>query len=337
MSGVTTLTVADDEDGMRLDRWFKTRLPDMPFGRLQKALRKGEVRLDGGRVKADSRVVAGQSVRVPPYEPRDMQAPQKRSRDPSKPGGMKPRQGDEALAQSFVLFRNQDILVIDKPSGLAVQGGQGTERHLDGLLDHLTFEAEERPRLVHRLDRDTSGIMVLARNRKAAAALAEGFKRRETRKIYWAITVGVPRPERGTIDLPLSKGGPAGKERVHADPEDGKSAVTDYVVLDHAAKRAALVALWPRTGRTHQLRAHMAALETPILGDGKYGGREAYLEGDEASRKLHLHARELVLPPGVAGAGARFMAPPPKLFKDTLRLFEFDPDLAEEDPFEEIA
>lgn len=337
MGGVKTITVREDEDGMRLDRWFKARLPDMPFGRLQKALRKGEVRLDGARAKADSRVTAGQSVRVPPYDPKDTAAPQKRSRDASKPGGMKARPGDAAFAQGMVVFRNQDVLAIDKPAGLAVQGGQGTERHLDGLLDHLTFDAAERPRLVHRLDKDTSGVMLLARNRKAASALADAFKRRETRKIYWAITVGVPKPEKGTIDLALAKGGPAGKERVHAAPEDGKNAITDYAVLDHAAKRAALVALWPRTGRTHQLRAHLAAIDTPILGDGKYGGRAAFIEGEETAKGLHLHARELVLPPGVKGAGAKITAPPPKSFQETLALFEFETNGRDDDPFEEIA
>lgn len=327
-------TVRPDEGGMRLDRWFKTRVPEMPFGRLQQALRKGEIRVDGGRAKANSRVESGQQVRIPPFQASETPTAAEKSRSG---GRMKTRPGDAAFAQSLVIHRNRDILAVNKPAGLAVQGGQGTERHLDGLLDHLTYDADERPRLVHRLDRDTSGVMVLARSRAASTTLARAFKDRAARKIYWAITVGVPRPASGTIDLPLSKGGPAGRERVHVDQDGGKSAITDFAVLDHAGKRAALVALWPRTGRTHQIRAHLAALETPILGDGKYGGRTAFLDGEGEIKGVQLHARELVIPRGVAGAGTRLLAPPPDTFKQALRLFGLSPSEAATDPFEAIS
>lgn len=325
MSGVQQLDVKPDEDGMRLDRWLKLRCPDMPHGRMQKALRKGEVRLDGGRAKTDTRVAAGQTVRIPPYEP-------------AQATGEKPKRGpdprDEAFVRKLVIFRNADVLAIDKPPGLAVQGGSKTDRHLDGMLDFLVFNpGEERPRLVHRLDKDTSGVMLLARSRESSTVLGSALKGRQMKKIYWAITAGVPDADEGTIDLPLSKQGGAGGERVVPDTEDGQKAITEFTVLDRAGTKAALLALWPRTGRTHQLRAHLAAIGTPILGDGKYGGSQAFPSGDELPKGLHLHARSLTLPPGIAGAGTRITAPPPSHFKATLGLFEFDTKAAQDDPF----
>lgn len=337
--GVKTLTVKPDEADMRVDRWFKARLPDMPFARLQKALRKGEIRVDGGRAKASDRLQPGQKVRVPPYQAADAAAA----------GGGKPRGPDEqsadpkdaAFARGLVIHRNPAILALNKPAGLAVQGGSKTTRHLDGMLAHLKFDAPERPRLVHRLDKDTSGVLLLARDRQTAAKLGRSFKDRRTRKVYWAVVVGVPDPKAGTITLPLSKAGAKGSERVEPDPENGQAAITDYVVLENAGTKAALVALWPRTGRTHQLRAHMAAIGTPILGDGKYGGKAAFMEGElergAGGGALHLHAREITIPPGLPGAGATITAQPPKAFRETLDLFEFDPELsAAEDPFEDF-
>lgn len=328
MSGVQTLEVRPEEEGMRLDRWIKTRCPDMPHSRMQKALRKGEIRLDGGRAKTDARVVAGQSVRIPPY-------------DAAPPPGQRPPKGpdprDEAFVRKLVIFRNAAILGLDKPPGLAVQGGSKTDRHLDGMLEFLTFDAQEKPRLVHRLDKDTSGVMLLARDRETATELGRALKGRQMQKIYWAITAGVPDPEQGTIRIPLSKQGGAGGERVVADPDEGQSAVTEFRVMERAARKAALVALWPRTGRTHQIRAHLAAIGTPVLGDGKYGGKDAFLPGDELPKGLHLHARSLTLPPGVPGAGARIVAQPPPHFRKTLSLFEFEtggPDF--DDPFAEL-
>lgn len=328
MSGVQTLEVRDGEGGMRLDRWIKTRLPDMPHGRMQKALRKGEIRVDGARAKVDTRVEAGQAVRIPPYEPAP--PPDKR-----KPKGPDPR--DEAFAQKLVIFRNAGILGIDKPPGLAVQGGSKTDRHLDGMLDFLSFEAEERPRLVHRLDKDTSGVMLLARNRAVATALGRALKSRQMQKIYWAITAGVPDPMEGTIKIPLAKQGGAGGERVVPDYEEGQNAVTEFRVMDQASNKAAIVALWPRTGRTHQLRAHLAAIGTPILGDGKYGGKDAFLPGDEVPKGLHLHARSLTLPKDVPGGGTKIVAQPPSHFRKTLALFQFEASVPDfEDPFAEL-
>jgi 23S rRNA pseudouridine955/2504/2580 synthase len=329
VQGVQTLEVRDDEDGMRLDRWIKLKFPDMPHSRLQKAMRKGELRIDGGRVKSDARVGAGQTVRIPPYEPAST-APHKR---PPKPVDPK----DEAFAKKLVIFRNDAVLAIDKPPGLAVQGGSKTERHVDAMLEFLHFEDIDRPRLVHRLDKDTSGVMLLARNRNSAAALGQALKGREVKKIYWAITVGVPTPHEGSIHLPLSKLGGPGGEKVVPDEENGDVAITEFKVLDQAAQKMALVALWPRTGRTHQIRAHLAALGTPILGDGKYGGKAAFPDGDELPKGMHLHARSIVLPPGISGAGTLIKAAPPSHFRRTLALFEFDtsgPDI--EDPFAEL-
>ncbi|HUI19282.1 MAG TPA: RluA family pseudouridine synthase [Alphaproteobacteria bacterium] len=323
---IATLVVAAEEAGLRLDRWFKQHFPALGHARLEKLLRTGQVRLDGKRAKAGARLVGGESVRIPPLG----EAPEPRAR---------PRAGvsaeDRQLVQTLVLYRDDDVLVLDKPPGLAVQGGTGTARHLDGMLGALRFGAAERPRLVHRLDRDTSGVLLLGRNAASARALAEAFRRRTTRKIYWAITVGVPRPFQGKIDLPLAKlPGKAG-ERMVPDEDEGKRAVTYYKVLEHMGKKAAWVALWPVTGRTHQLRVHLAALGTPIMGDGKYGGKAAFLSGETISRKLHLHARAITLPHPRSGKSLNVTAPLPEHMRASWRLFGFDPE-SREDPFEEL-
>ncbi|HYB58591.1 MAG TPA: RluA family pseudouridine synthase, partial [Alphaproteobacteria bacterium] len=221
---------------------------------------------------------------------------------------------------------------LNKPPGLAVQGGTGTVRHLDAMLDALRFGCAERPRLVHRLDRDTSGVLLLGRNAAAARALAEAFRDRTTRKLYWAITVGVPRPLQGKIDLPLAKLPGRAGERMAPDEEEGKRAVTYYKVLEHMGKKAAWVALWPVTGRTHQLRVHLAAIGTPILSDGKYGGKAAFLSGEKISRKLHLHARALTLPHPKTGRPLTLTAPLPEHMRASWRLFGFDPE-RRDDPF----
>jgi len=241
---------------------------------------------------------------------------------------------DQAEAEALrarVLYRDDEVLALDKPAGLAVQGGSGQTRHLDGLLDALRFDAAERPRLVHRLDQDTSGVLLLARGAAAARRLTEAFRRGEVAKLYWAIVAGVPQPPRGRIDAALVKRGRPGGERVRVDDDEGRPAETDYATLDRAGRRAALLALQPLTGRTHQLRAHLAAIGTPILGDGKYGGQAAFLPGMTLVRRLHLHARRLLFR-RANGRRVTVVAPPPPHLAETAAALGFV--LAEaEDPF----
>lgn len=313
MSGVETVRVAADEDGLRLDRWFKRRYPQVTHGRLEKWLRQGHVRVDGRRAKAGLRLEAEQSVRVPPLGDVQPSAPARASAPPSE--------AETAALLARVLHKDDQVLILDKPAGMAVQGGTGVRRHLDGMLDALSFGGE-RPRLVHRLDKDTSGVMVLARTARSAAALAKAFHSREVRKLYWAAVVGVPKPLEGRIDLALAKLPGRSGERMAPDAEGGQRAITDFRVIERAGRRAAWLALEPRTGRTHQLRAHCVALGTPILGDGKYGESGAFLEGTELSRKLHLHARALQIPrPG--GGVITAEAPLPEHMRATWRFFGF--------------
>ncbi|MCB9958481.1 MAG: RluA family pseudouridine synthase [Rhodospirillaceae bacterium] len=292
MTDVRHHTVAAEDDGLRIDRWFRRHVPELGHGRLERLLRTGQVRLDGKRVRAGARVAAGQTVRVPPLG--DPPA------DAARPARPQPPAVDTARAADLVarvLYRDADLLVIDKPAGLAVQGGSGTTVHLDALLAALQFDAAEPPRLVHRLDRDTSGVLVLARHRGAARTLTAAFRSKQTRKLYWAAVVGRPHPADGRIDQPLAKHrGGGGPEKMATDGAGGDPAVTLYRTVDHAQKAASWLALLPLTGRTHQLRAHCAALGTPILGDGKYGGAGAFLSGVDLPRRMHLHARRIVIP-----------------------------------------
>jgi 23S rRNA pseudouridine955/2504/2580 synthase len=251
-------------------------------------------------------------------------------------------EADAAALRDAVIHRDAEVLALDKPPGLAVQGGTGMTRHLDAMLDVLRFEARERPRLVHRLDKDTSGVLLLARSAAAAKWLTAAFRDKSADKLYWALTVGVPKPRQGRIDLALAKlPGRAGERMVAVEPgeddedeaEAGKRAITDFAVVDHAGREVAWVAFRPLTGRTHQIRVHAAALGTPILGDGKYGGKAAFLEGRGLSRKLHLHARRVVLPrPG--GGRLDVTAPLPAHMRASWRFFGFDPE-SREDPFAE--
>jgi 23S rRNA pseudouridine955/2504/2580 synthase len=326
MPPVQTIPIAADDGDIRLDRWFRRHFPELGHGRLEKLLRTGQVRVDGRRAKASDRVAAGQLVRVPPLGDRPM---------PPRDAPPAPRPRDIAMLERAVLYRDDDIIVLNKPPGLAVQGGTNTERHLDAMLDALRFEAGERPRLVHRLDRDTSGVLVLARSAAVAAALARAFRDKTTHKIYWAAVVGLPKPRRGRIDQALAKlPGPAG-ERVAPDEEDGKRAVTYYRTVSNAGDKLAWLSLQPITGRTHQLRAHCVALGTPILGDGKYGGGAAHPAGVPHARKLHLHARALSLP-HPRGGRLELTAPLPPHMKETWAFFGFD-EAEEARPFAELA
>lgn len=313
MTGVQTLTVEENEADLRLDRWFKQRFPNVTHGRLQKLLRTGQIRVDGGRVKSSTRLQLGQTVRIPPLGDAVKEKP-KRKRPAAGPS----KEDAEAI-QAWVLHRDKHIIVLNKPAGLAVQGGSGTKRHIDGMLDALRFDAEERPRLVHRLDRDTSGVLLVARTAKAARVMGESFKSKQTRKLYWGLVVGVPRPSHGVIDMPLAKLPGKRGERMVADDDEGKRAVSVYRVLETAGRKVAWLAIEPITGRTHQIRVHVAdGLETPILGDGKYGGQEAFLEGDGIARQVHLHARSVRVP-HPAGGFLEVSAPMPEHMERTCR------------------
>lgn len=327
MSAVQSLTVSADEADLRLDRWFKRRFPALGHGRLEKLLRTGQVRVDGKRAKASLRLAAGQTVRVPPTATSPAPAGEPLDRGPPPVSA-----ADAAFVRALVIYRDADVIALNKPPGLAVQGGTGTHRHLDGMLDALRFEATERPRLVHRLDRDTSGVLLLARSARAAAKLAAAFRGKTARKLYWALVAGTPRPPQGKIDLPLAKeAGPAG-ERMARDDEAGQRAITLYATVDAAADRAAWLVMWPLTGRTHQLRVHAAeGLGVPIVGDGKYGGPAAFLTGS-VSRKLHLHARSIALPHPSGEGELKVTAKLPPHMAETWALFGFEAD-RDIDPF----
>ncbi len=315
MSAVQTHTVTKDESELRLDRWFKRRFPALGHGRLEKLLRTGQIRVDGRRAKASMRLETGQSVRVPPL---GIAAPP----PPRKP---EINSKDAAELRRRILYKDEWVIALDKPAGLAVQGGTRTHRHLDAMLDALRFEAEERPRLVHRLDRDTSGVLLLARSATAARALAEAFRQKSAIKLYWAVTVGVPDRAAGIVDLPLAKlAGPRG-ERVAADEEQGLRALTRWRVVDRAGRKAAWLALMPLTGRTHQLRVHCSALGAPILGDFKYGGKESIIPGGEERPVLHLHARAIRMP-HPDGGFLEVKAPLPRHIRGTFAFLGFAMD-----------
>lgn len=282
-------TIKTDEEGIRLDRWFSRHYPQLSHGALEKLLRTGQVRVDGARVRASHRVAKGEKVRVPPLP---VVSADVREKKPVPTISAK----DRAFIRSLVIHRDKDVIILNKPAGLAVQGGTKTDRHIDGLLPGLMEEGDDRPRLVHRLDRDTSGVLVIAATARSAASLAQAFRARDTRKIYWALTNGIPIPRAGRIDAALVKrAAEDGRERVRVafedEEEDVKSAVTLYETMEEATTMAWL-ALMPLTGRTHQLRAHCAAIGTPIVGDPKYGGVPARTHG-EIPNKLMLHARSL--------------------------------------------
>jgi 23S rRNA pseudouridine955/2504/2580 synthase len=345
MSGVQTLTVSDADGEQRLDRWLKKRFPQLTQGAVEKLCRTGQLRVDGGRVKASDRVAPGMVVRVPPVP--DAPPP------PKAEGGIS--EDDARMIEGCVVFKDQHLIVLNKPAGLPSQGGSGLDhRHVDGLTPALMFGYKERPKLVHRLDRDTSGLLVLARTDRVARGLSEAFRTRTTRKIYWAAVAGVPHPRMGTIRFGLvkapghGKGGEAEKmvcihpNKVDAT-EGAKRATTDYAVLDALGTRVSWVALVPVTGRTHQLRAHMAELGHPIVGDGKYGGSGQENPGDgwgaqlggEISRKLHLHARSLSFEHPVTKARMSFVAPLPDHMARTWKTLGWQPGEVPEDPFAE--
>ena len=321
MKEVRTLYVDKGEEGVRLDRWFKRRWPHLNHIQIQKLTRSGQIRVDGARAKPDTRLTAGSQVRVPPLP--DAPPPQEKGRLPDR---------DVAFARSLVIYEDEEVLALNKPSGLAVQGGTKTNRHVDRLLS-AWGEGLERPRLVHRLDRDTSGVLVLGKTPGAAAKLAGAFARRRAQKTYWAIVAGFPKPGDGVLDLPLAKRGVGDREMmVPVDPRDerAETAETEFVTLARAGPKAAWMALWPHTGRTHQLRAHMLAMGHPILGDPKYHDETSV--GLSDGLRLQLHARRLVLPHPSRGT-LLLEAPLSPELKAGFERFGFDEHDADPEPF----
>jgi 23S rRNA pseudouridine955/2504/2580 synthase len=321
-----------DDDGIRLDRWFKRHLPGLAHGALEKLLRTGQVRLDGKRAKAGDRLSTGQTLRLPP-QIIDIPGPVDKHATNSQTGPVKVSKRLRISPEDFVIHMDSSVIVLNKPPGLATQGGSGITEHIDGMLDQFTFGKKQRPRLVHRLDRDTSGVLVVARTVPAAAALSESLRRRDASKIYWALTRGVPKKPQGTIKLALAKQGGRGRERVEVvgrEEEDAQHAITDYVVLDRAGEEFAWLAAKPVTGRTHQIRVHLASLGTPIVGDFKYGGAEARPKGAIENR-LHLHARSIdIAHPD--GGRLRVTAPLPPHMLKAWKLLGFQENDAR-DPF----
>ncbi|WP_430445187.1 RluA family pseudouridine synthase [Sphingorhabdus contaminans] len=284
--GIRQFVVEPDDDGIRLDRWFKRHLPDASFNVVSRWSRTGQLRVDGKRATPGDRLTAGQAIRVPPADTSTAAnaRPVRRRRELTE--------DEMEFALSMVIHKDDAALVINKPAGLATQGGTKTENHVDGLLDALFFELDSRPKLVHRLDKDTSGALLLARTSRSAGHFSKAFSSRTARKVYWALVVGVPDIADGFIDLPIGKQPGSGGEKMHVDEQNGQSARTRYRIVERAGNTCAWVELQPYTGRTHQLRVHMAAIGHPIVGDGKYGGKDAFLTGT-ISRKMHLHARRL--------------------------------------------
>jgi 23S rRNA pseudouridine955/2504/2580 synthase len=322
---VQTRIVSEDEAELRLDRWFRRHFPGLPQSAIQKLCRTGQVRLDGKRAEPSDRLVAGQSVRVPPLP----DAP---------PAAIIAAPDPAAITETsrMVLYRDDQLLVLNKPFGLPVQGGPGIRRHLDGMLDHLRFGAPDRPRLVHRLDRDTSGVIVIARSPGVAARIAAAFRGRNVEKTYWAIVAGRPVPVAGRIERDLVRhGSHSGALVALADAEDTDAAhsITDYRTLDHAGRRLAWLELQPLTGRTHQLRVHCASIGAPILGDVKYGltrntddrgeRNTAMVHGDGLGEGLHLHARRIALP-HPSGGTLTVEAPLPPHMQESFATLGFD-------------
>ena len=315
MTEARTFRVSHDDDGIRLDRWFKRNLPDVSFNIVSRWARTGQLRLDGRKAIPGDRIEAGQEIRVPPAE-----AVTARSGRP-QPKRELLTDDEIAFVRDMVIHEDPSALVLNKPPGLATQGGTKTSKHLDRLLDGLGDD-RGRPKLVHRLDKDTSGAILVARTARSAGHFAKAFAGRTARKVYWALIVGVPSGDEGQIDAPLAKQPGTGGEKMHVDPENGLPAKTRWRVLDRAGNRAAWVELQPLTGRTHQLRAHMAALGHPIVGDAKYGGPGAFLTGG-ISRKLHLHARRLKID-SPDGGKIDVTAELPAHFAESLATLGFD-------------
>lgn len=325
MSNVRHLKVAKDDDGQRLDRWLKRYVPELPYTLAQKLMRSGQIRVDSKRAKAETRLKAGQDVRIPPIATVDARK-QQRSVISDK---------DRAFIKSLVIYDDGDVIALNKPADLATQGGTKMKRHIDGLLDALKNKEGVKPRLVHRLDKDTSGVLLLARSAQAARALGDIFKGREIKKIYWAIVTPTPEMQQGTIKAKLHKTEGMRREKVVVDEEEGKHARTEYAVIDSIGNETAFVAFWPRTGRMHQIRVHAQVMGCPIIGDGKYGGRVDSIKGMDHAKRMHLHARRLILPHPTRKGVIDITAPLPPELVTSWRNFGFNPN-DKSDPFEDL-
>jgi 23S rRNA pseudouridine955/2504/2580 synthase len=318
-SGVQTLMVETDEAGMRIDRFLTARFPQLPFTRVQSIVRKGELRVDGKRAKPNDRLEPGMSVRVPPLR---LDQPTERPRNAARDAT------DSDFLRSLILYEDAEMMVLNKPFGLAVQGGSGTVRHVDGLLDALTGPDGQKPRLVHRLDKDTAGCLIVAKTRLAAATLAKSFRSRAARKIYWALTAGVPKVRQGRISTYLAKEEPTDADarmRVARHGDEGAShALTYYAMVDQAAQKLAWLSFKPVTGRTHQLRAHAAHIGHPIVGDPKYFSVENWELPGGIQNRLHLLARRIVIPHPRTGRPVDVSAPLPPHMAQSWNLLGFD-------------
>ncbi|MBE7197340.1 MAG: RluA family pseudouridine synthase [Parafilimonas terrae] len=318
-SGVQTLTVEPDEAGMRIDRFLTARFPLLPFTRVQSIVRKGELRVDGKRAKPNDRLEPGMSVRVPPLR---LDQPSERPRNPAR------EQDDAEFIRSLILYEDADMMILNKPFGLAVQGGSGTVRHVDGLLAALTGPDGQKPRLVHRLDKDTAGCLIIAKTRLAAATLAKSFRSRAARKIYWALTAGVPRVRQGRVSTYLAKEEPTDADarmRVAKHGDEGAShALTYYAMVDQAAQKLSWLSFKPVTGRTHQLRAHAAHIGHPIVGDPKYFSVENWELPGGIQNRLHLLARRIVIRHPRTGKPVDVSAPLPPHMAQSWNLLGFD-------------
>jgi len=323
MSGVRIEKITSADEGKRVDRWLKKQLGEVPQSLVFKLIRSGQVRVNGKRAKADQRLEEGQEVRIPPVQP-----PVKRD------GPRKLTDQDIQYIKELVLYDDGDLVILNKPGDIATQGGTNTHRHIDGLLDGLKNREGVAPRLVHRLDKETSGVLLLARSAKAVRRLGEMFKTKAIEKRYWALVTPVPEMWDGCVKAPLMKAGGKNKEKMEINEEEGQSAMTDYKVVDHAGKQVAFVVFRPLTGRTHQIRAHAGlVLESPVIGDRKYGYVGEGLESQIKTKRLHLHAYEVLLQHPVTGKRLRFSAPLPPELKKSWKAFGF-PEKLPHDPFE---
>ena len=315
---VISLPVEDCE-GMRLDRWLRKQYPTLTQGIIEKLLRLGKIRLDGKKVLSSARISIGQVVDVPDT----IDSPIHKPLEPRQKATQVFTKEDELYIQSMILWEDEEVLILNKPAGLATQGGTKTVRHLDGLLNAYGQKTGTRYRLVHRLDRDTSGVFLVAKTNDSATYLGEAFRKGEIGKIYWAIVVGQPKPGQGTINASLLKGGDGNQEKVSVN-KAGKLSITNYRTIKglsrHGNTEFAWLELTPETGRTHQLRVHLTHIGCPILGDGKYGGQAA----TAASRQMHLHSRAITFPDRSTGTSLTFMAPPPTHMEETLQSFKVD-------------